>query len=154
MPRNWISNGMAGRKWLKHFLTRNKLSMRKPELTSLNRATAFNPVTTGKFFDNLESVLKQYQFSANDIYNADETGVRTVQTPNYIIDKKGKKQIGSLVSAEKGELVTLVCAVSATGNSIPPMHIFPMQKNCNLFMKGALPNTISCPNKFGWINHK
>ena len=151
-PESWNSRGMAGRRWLQYFLTRNNLSMRKPEPTSLSRATAFNPITTKSFFDNLDEVLKQYQVTANDIYNADETGIRTVHSPGLVIDVKGKKQIGSLVSAEKGELVTLVCAVSATGNSIPPMYIFPRKRNCELFMKGSLPNSISCANSSGWIN--
>ena len=151
-PESWNSRGMAGRRWLQCFLTRNNLSMRKPEPTSLSRATAFNPITTKRFFDNLDEVLKQYQFTANDIYNADETGIRTVHSPGLVIDVKGKKQIGSLVSAEKGELVTLVCAVSATGNSIPPMYIFPRKRNSELFMKGSLPTSISCANSSGWIN--
>ena len=105
VPRNWISNGMAGRKWRKHFLTRNKLSMRKPELTSLNRATAFNPVSTGKFFDNLESVLKQYQFSANDIFNADETGVRTVQTTS--LTRKARSKLAILCLQKRGSSLPL-----------------------------------------------
>ena len=76
-----------------------------------------NPITTKRFFDNLDEVglLKQYQFTANDIYNADETGIKTVHSPGLVINVKGKKQIGRLVCAEKGELVTLVCAVSARG---------------------------------------
>ena len=151
-PESWNIRGKAGRRWLQYFVTRNNLSMRKPEPTSLSRATAFNPITTKRFFDNLDEVLKQYQFTANDIYNADETGIRTVHSPGLVIDVKGKKQIGSFVSAEKGELVTLVCAVSATGNSIPPMYIFPRKRNSELFMKGSLPNSISCANSSGWIN--
>ena len=143
-PKSWNSRGMAGRRWLQYILTRSNLSMRKPEPTSLSRATAFNPITTKRFFDNLDKVLKQYQFTANDIYNADGTGIRTIHSPGLVITVKGKKQIGSLVSAEKGELVTLVCAVSATGNSIPPMYIFPRKRNSELFMKGSLPNSISC----------
>ena len=93
--------------------------------------------------------MKQYQFTANDIYNADETGIKTVHSPGLVINVKGKKQIGSLVSAEKGELVTLVGAVSATGNSIPPMYIFPRKRNRELFIKGCLSNLISCANSSG-----
>ena len=92
-PETWNSRGMAGRRWLQHFLTRNNLSMRKPELTSLSRATAFNPITTKRFFDNLDEVLKQYQFTANDIYSADETGIRMDYSPGLVIHVKGQKQI-------------------------------------------------------------
>ena len=39
-PESWNSRGIAGRRWLQYFLTRNNLSMRKLEPTSLSRATA------------------------------------------------------------------------------------------------------------------
>ena len=74
-PESWNSRGMAGRRWLQYFLTRTNLCMRKPEPTSLSRATAINSITTKSFFDNLNEVLKQYQCTANDTYNADETGI-------------------------------------------------------------------------------
>ena len=83
--------------------------------------------------------MKQYQFRANDIYNADETEIRTVHSPGLVIDVAGKKQIGSLVSAEKGELVTLVCAVSAIGNSIPPMYVFPRKRTVSCLGRGLFP---------------
>ena len=39
--------------------------------------------------------------------------------------EKGIKQVGSITSAERAELVTVVCAVNAAGNAIPPMFVFP-----------------------------
>ena len=60
-PESWKSRGMAGRRWLQYFLTRNNLSMRKPEPTSLSRATAINPISTKSFFDNLNEVLNLQQ---------------------------------------------------------------------------------------------
>lgn len=58
------------------------------------------------------------------IYNVDETGVTTVQNPKQVVTEKGKKQVGAITSAERGELVTVVCAVNAAGNAVPPMLIF------------------------------
>ena len=152
-PESWNSRDMAGRRWLQYFLTRNNLSMEKPEPTSLSRATAFNPITTKRVFDNLDEVLNSelsnISLHQTIIYNAHETGIRTVHSPGLVIDVKGKKQIGSFESAEKVELVTLVCAVSTTGCSIPPMYIFSRNRNSELFMKGSLPNSISCANSSG-----
>ena len=51
----------------------------------------------------------------------DETGV----TPDHIVAGKDRKQIGASTSREKGELVAVVITVSATGNSVPSMFIFP-----------------------------
>lgn len=41
---------MAGRDWLEGFLRRNKISVRKPEATSVNRITAFNKTEVEVFF--------------------------------------------------------------------------------------------------------
>ena len=42
-----------------------------------------------------------------------KTGVTTVQRPPKIIAEKGVKQVSSVVSHERGVLVTVCCAVSA-----------------------------------------
>lgn len=71
------------------------------------------------------SLFNRHKFPPNMIYNVDETGVTTVQSPKQVVAEKGKKQVGAITSAERGELVTVVCAINATGNSVPPMFIFP-----------------------------
>ena len=52
----------------------------------------------------------------------DEKGVTTVQRPDKVVARWGRKQIGAITSAERGVLVTLALAVSASGNSIPPLY--------------------------------
>jgi len=49
-----------------------------------------------------------------------ETGITTVQILDKIVARKGYKQIRSVVLAERGNLVTMACAVSAIGNQISP----------------------------------
>ena len=48
------------------------------------------------------------QFSPEDIHNLDETGCTTVQNPKDIVTERGKKQVESATSAERGTLVTVV----------------------------------------------
>lgn len=77
--------------------------------------------------DKIQTVLLKYKFEAQRIYNIDETGVTTVQTPSKIVATIGKKQIRALTSAERGVLVTTCIAVNGTGDAIyrPCMLFFP-----------------------------
>lgn len=86
MPESWTENKIAGIDWLKGFMNRhNQLTLRKPENTSLSRATAFNKTNVTEFLDNYERAIRSDDFTAERIFNLDETGVSTVlQTPNAI----------------------------------------------------------------------
>ncbi|KAK3796462.1 hypothetical protein RRG08_009239 [Elysia crispata] len=79
IPESWTSAKTAGEDWLKAFRQchNDKLSLRNSEATSLNRAQAFNKTNVNTFFDNLE----KHKFRPECIWNIDETGCSTVQTP-------------------------------------------------------------------------
>lgn len=57
-PPNWMTNSIAGKDCLAGFLKRNpQLSIRKPQATSLSRATSFNRHNVNEFFDLVEDTL-------------------------------------------------------------------------------------------------
>ncbi|KAK3744950.1 hypothetical protein RRG08_048346 [Elysia crispata] len=151
MPRSWSEHGLAGQDWWLKFAERHQLTLRAPESTSLARASAFNKPVVNKFFSNLAKVMDEHKFSPNQIFNCDETGLTTVQKPKAVVAKRGTKQVGSITSQERGELVTVMYAVSASGNSIPPMMIFPRVNYRDHFIRGAPPGTIGCANPSGWM---
>ncbi|KAI3361679.1 hypothetical protein L3Q82_001945 [Scortum barcoo] len=149
-----IASCNAGRDWFAAFKARYQLSCRTPQATSLGRATAFNRHNVGVFFDNLSKVMDRYNFPPHKIYNMDETGVTTVQTPKQIVTEKGKKQVGSVTSAERGELVTVACAVNATGNAIPPMFVFPRVRFKEQFLNGSPAGSVGYSTRSGWMNEE
>lgn len=76
MPKEWEKNKVTGRDWILNFMKRhkNKLSLRKPENTSLARIKGFNKQNVTEFYENLEKVLTKYKFEPSRILNLDETG--------------------------------------------------------------------------------
>jgi hypothetical protein len=68
--------------------------------------------------------------------NCDETGITVVQHRHTkILGLKGKRQIFSVRSAERGSLVTVVNCMSPHGHFIPPLLAFPRK-----YMKPELMN--------------
>lgn len=150
-PDSWGENKMAGVDWLKYFLKRNgDISLRKPQATSIARSTAFNKYNVNLFFDKLEDVMRRFEFPPQNIFNMDETGVSTVHNPVRILAPKGTKQIGSITSAERGTNITLISAINAIGNSIPPVFIFPRVHFKNHMLKGAPTGSVGTAKPSGW----
>ena len=88
--------------WVQGFMHRHK----ELSFISVARAKSFNPQTVNKFFDLFEAVMDKYKFPQQRILNCDETGITTVQgKPSKVLAKTGRRQVGGLVSAERGQLV-------------------------------------------------
>jgi len=82
IPPPWNTFLIAGIDWFTGFMTRHvDLAIRKPEKTSLSRATSFNNTNVMNFFDLYERVLQKYPMCGDRINNVDETGVATVLEP-------------------------------------------------------------------------
>ncbi|KAI4458115.1 hypothetical protein MML48_7g00007138 [Holotrichia oblita] len=153
IPPEWQEAQKAKLGWRQGFMKRHPtLSLRKPESTSLSRSIAFNKHKINQFFDNYLHVLQRYKFTSDKIYNLDETGVTTVMKPVRIVATCGKKQVSQVASAERGELVTFVGIISAAGDNIPPIYIFPRLRNLgDLYMHNAPDNSLALGNKSGWM---
>lgn len=104
------------------------------------------------FFEKYREVLAKYKFLPESIYNVDETGITTVHTPAKVIAPKGKKQVGSVTSGERGANITIISCVNAIGNSIPPMMIFPRVYFKNHMLNGAPPGTVGAAHISSWSN--
>ncbi|XP_063216887.1 uncharacterized protein LOC134527855 isoform X1 [Bacillus rossius redtenbacheri] len=147
-------NDKAGKDWFHGFMTRNKdkLSIRKPTGTSFSRAKGFNKEEVSAFFDLLEKQFEKHNYSADRIFNVDETGLSVVQSKiPHVVGLRGKRQIGALTSAERGSLVTIIPCMSAGGQFIPPLIIFPRKNMNEQLMRGAPPGSIATCHPSGWV---
>ena len=83
----------AGNDWLDTLMKNYpRLSLRKPEPTSLARASGFNRENVTRFFDAYESVVfssssGEMVIHSSRIFNADETGFTVCHTPGKLSHK-------------------------------------------------------------------
>jgi hypothetical protein len=84
---------------------------------SVARSKGFNKENISQFFDILEKLVDENQIDALRIYNVDESGFATVQKKSpKVIALRGKHQVGSISSGERGVTTTSVCCTSAAGH--------------------------------------
>lgn len=145
--------GMAGKKWFRGFLVRNPtISIRTPENTSTARSQAFNKENVKAYFKALAELLDEHNFEPQDIFNVDETGMGTVPTRNQkILATKGRKQVGTISSAERGLHYTAVCCFNALGTFVPPAFIFPRKRFKAELMDNAPSSSVAYCQEKGWM---
>ncbi|KAJ8884705.1 hypothetical protein PR048_016563 [Dryococelus australis] len=82
-----------------------------PESTSAAHARAFNRPVVNKFLSLLREVNDKKQFQPHKFFFMDETSLSTVPSRNCrIFVKKGRKQVGRVVKAERGySTIAVVC---------------------------------------------
>ena len=63
------------------------------------------------------------------------------------------KQVGTTVSQERGNIVTLCCAVNALGNTIPLFFVFPSVNIQSQWLAAAPPGSAATghPKVTGWM---
>ena len=59
-------------------------------------------------------------------------------------------------AVERGRLVTIISCITADGESVPPMFVFPGAKTHDQDVKVKLgpPHGVRTNSKRGWINHE
>jgi hypothetical protein len=76
------------------------------------------------YFQNFEIIMEKYILPEANIYSVDEMGIYSVKKCRHILGLKGQKQVGTAIFWKCGKNVTTVCAVSGSGNYIPPIIIY------------------------------
>ena len=114
-----------GRDWVARFLSRH------PDLASAQRkcidAARIKDVSSEwlmKQFNDLESVIEEYNIESQNVYNMDESGfaISDVEASQHIINAIIRQQFQAKPGHQ--EWVTAVECICANGSSIPPLIIF------------------------------
>ncbi|KAF0684221.1 Pogo transposable element with KRAB domain, partial [Aphis craccivora] len=134
----------AGYDWLKGF--------ERGIQTYHFEAMGFNKPVVTTFCRFLGEVLDKYKFQSDRIFNCDETGISNVPiSKSKILASKGRKQVGSLTSAERGQTVTVELCVSASGIYMPPMMIFPRVRTNLEYLRNCPPEFTAEFHPSGWM---
>ena len=76
-----------------------------------------------------------------------------MHTPGKILAKKGSKQVGRIVSGEKGNTTTVICSMNASGDFVPSMFIFKRKRWTDLLVRNCPTGSIGLPSPNGWVDH-
>lgn len=148
----FVHGDMLGPKWLQGFLNRKNLVSRVSQDISIDRARGVSTTALKLYFDNLEKTLA-FVKSNNRIFNVDETGISTVaKKRSKIITLKGKRRVQAIASSERGTLITLILGMSAVGQFIPPMIVYPNKKPPANVVVPAGTTYAWSNQKRGWSN--
>ena len=86
------------------------------------------------------------------LYNCNKTGIINVQHKHMkILGLKGKGQISSVRSTERGSLMKVVTCMRPTVNFIPPLLVFPRKNMKQELMNSTPPGSIHVCHPLGWI---
>ena len=162
---NPFKNDRPGDKWWKLFVKRHPmLSLRKPEQLQLSRARCCTPENIQHWIVEFEQFLVTHDLKDRpaQIWNADEAGFPLCPSTGKVIAMRNSRCVYG-VTGDSKEQITTLCAVSAAGYVIPPMHIFAGERfkynpmnNCvdNAYFGRSVSGWISTEIFFGWIaNH-
>ena len=145
---------MPGKTWYRKFMLRHpEISLRQPEATSVARASGFSNEAVGRYFTLLEKIIDEHKLTAMRIYNMDESGISVIQKScQKVIGLKGKHQIGSISSAERGINTTVVCCNNAAGQYVPQLVIFKRKRmTAELSNEAPIGSVVTC-NDSGWMD--
>ncbi|CAG9311694.1 unnamed protein product [Blepharisma stoltei] len=122
----------CGDKWWQGFRTRNNLSFRKINASSI-KPIEKEAELVRQYLDDLASLLPQ--FVPSNIYNFDETRFDWDVKSKFTYDFKGTQRILGVQSAKMNHFITVMLMIRADGEKMPALLIF-QEKN------GQIPNLV------------
>ena len=151
---NPFSDNKPGRKWFAALLKRHpQLSLRMPEQLESYRAIACTKEKLDHWYSDFIQFLELTEIpdDPRHFWNADESGFCFCPRSGRVLAEKNMKDVYSVHGSNKEQITTL-CAISAAGETIPPMHIFPGQCFGYNPLRDSVPGAYFGKSPSGWID--
>ena len=115
------------------------------------RAKACTEEAIRKWYVEFEQFLDVHGVcDPSSIWNADETGCPLCPRTGKVLCLSGTKDVYQITGSSR-EKITTLCAISASGNIIPPMHLFPGQRFKYNPLEGCVPGAYFGKSPSGWM---
>ncbi|RFN45100.1 hypothetical protein FIE12Z_10660 [Fusarium flagelliforme] len=148
----------VGKRWASNFIERQpELQKRLPRTYGYKRALCEDPTIIRNWFRLIENTIMKYGIQPDDIWNFDETGfIMGKIQPKKVVTTAERRGRPKLVQPGNREWVTVIEAVSAEGQSIPPFIIVKGKKHLRSWYEGStLPVDWAITlSENGWTNNK
>lgn len=152
---NPFPNNLPGKDWWYAFLKRHpEISLRTPQALESYRAKACTPTAIATWYTDFEQFLTTHDLvdKPTKIWNCDESGFSLCPKSGKVLAPTGAKTVYYTCSS-KGQITTLAC-VSASGLTIPPMHVFPGVRFSYNPMEGCVDGAFFGKSDNGWITQE
>lgn len=135
--------GQPGFTWIKAFLRRHA------SIVPQNPRESRKHSSVSIFFSLIKREVEANHYSANMIFNVDETAFSIVHSknPQFRLMKRQEQ----VMRAKKDSYLTVITCMGAAGNFVPPMFIFPRHKATGDLMRGAPPGAVATCHPSGWV---
>ena len=140
-------------RWLYSFLSRwPELKLKKPRALEVARAKSATRQAVDNYFVELGSILDKYGLKDKPhlIYNIDEKGLSTDHKPPKVV--AGTFSQTQAITSGRSKLTTLIGAVNAVGQQVPPYFVFPGVRMMGSLLDGASPGADGTVSATGWSN--
>ena len=147
-----FTNNMPGKAWFNGFMSRNKISLKKANLIcSVRKSVTANPFIIYDFYDKLETIVKENNFTAEQIWNCDESGFPSDPQKCKVVSGRGKVAY-KITCGVRRDNTTVLAVCNAAGKALDPLIVFT-GKSFQRTWRGAnaLPNMYYSVSEIGWM---
>jgi hypothetical protein len=148
----------VGKHWANNFINRQpELKSRYNRRYDYQRALCEDPTTIRNWFKLVENTIAKYGIRSDDIWNFDETGfMMGIISTGKVVTSAERRGRPKSVQPGSREWVTVIEAVSAEGQSIPPFIIVKGKKHLRNWYEGSnLPADWAITlSENGWTNNQ
>ncbi|CAF0967846.1 unnamed protein product [Rotaria sordida] len=145
-----------GRHWFQDFLLRskNKIKFIKEQKLERCRKDGFTETVRSGWLDTIFNVMQQHNLFDRpaQIYNVDECGFNDdTQRELVLVPSDTKIKYEENGGAGKS-FTTIIIAVNAKGDVLPPLTVYAAQRVNNQWTEGGPARSAYCCTNNGWIN--